>query len=201
MARRNLYPSPMESYSAVSILPALTESERQAFNCRHVEEQDGFAGWTRKLRDRIKLEAKKYAEVSKAVQRNEARRLRMEGRTGSPAPSHWNVGAVLDPRRWCEDCQGCRRHRAGCPLIVMDGPYVGGYPNDGTRPVRQSFKKLHKPAPHWQPVHHRQHRQAVARRWHAFRDMWTRIGLDYLARMLNAKGGPVRPPRRTSADL
>lgn len=195
VGRRNLYPGPTE-YRDIPLLPALDEKGRSAAIRQHVETREQLTTVERlALLKKLNGAAKEYSALARVVDAN-ARRREQES---SLPPEHWSRVLPLDPRRWCEDCAGRRVHRHGCQLIEFDGPYIGGYPDDGTRTkYPQRFVKLATPGKHWQPTHHRAHARAVHRRWRAFSNVWTSIGIDYLTRVLEAGAKEPRPPRDTT---
>ena len=183
VGRRNLYPSPVTiEYVAVE-LPPLSTTERLHSARAQVEDHE----WPTQAVALSYLKAlvagvggfETIAARVDAVARPHARaRVREE-----------NLNAVrpLDPRRWCDECIAARTHRSGCALIAIDGRYVGGYPNDGLTHEgegRKKFGKLMTASSHWLPSHHRQHERAIRRRWDAFSAMWTKIGLEIIARYL-----------------
>lgn len=199
VGKRGLYPSPAIEYRGIPSLPALNGPERLAEIRHRVEAREDLTVTQRlTLLQDLKTETKAYDKLSRGVDANARRR---ELAPLMP-PDHWNYVRPLDPRRWCDDCTGARVHRAGCPLIELDGRYVGGYPDDGTRvQAPKRFAQLTAPGAHWQPSHHRRHARAVARRWRVFCETWTRIGLDYWARVLEAGGKKLCPPQAPSASL
>lgn len=166
VGRRNLYPGPTE-FRGVPVLPALKGQAR-------FDERRRF------------LKSLTSDELAGAMMRDDETHIATAGIRFIDAEA-LNRVAPIDPRRWCDECICGRVHRHGCPMIEMDGKYVGGYPDDGTHkksPAR--FGALKDPGAHWLPRHHRQHARAIRRRWTAFRNMWERICLDYLTRWLTS---------------
>ena len=78
-------------------------------------------------------------------------------------------------------------------MIFHDGAFVGGYDSESGRAPSTRFAALRSPDPSWMPIHHKQHRRAVARRWQAFIEQWTKIGLHVLADSWTV--GKVMKPR------
>jgi hypothetical protein len=187
VGRRNLYPSPATIECVAVELPPLSTTERLHSARAQVEGHD----WSTQEHALSYLKAlvagvggfeTLSARVDAVARPRASERARLE---------NLNTVQPLDPRRWCDECIAARTHRNGCALIEIDGRFVGGYPNDGlTREGRKKFGKLATAAPHWLPSHHRQHERAVRRRWNAFSIMWTKIGLEIIARYFRGEKPP-----------
>jgi hypothetical protein len=203
IGRRNLYPGVLADYRAVPVLPALTTVERRDQIRRTavdllttIAAYDGLS-----LRKKLGLmrewlqSAEDYERWTARIDANRLARLSVV-----PDQDHYNYVLPLDPRRWCDDCQGARVHRAKCEMIAMEGRFVGGYPDDGLR-VQTSFGKLKTPTSHWQPIHHRHHRRAVARRWAAFTQFWVTLALQAITDMLTGTRRPIEELPRISKEL
>lgn len=169
-----------DEYNNVPVLPPLDEIERFALIRKRVESEQ--PDQQQSYLDQLKQDARGYTTLARRVDINKQKRLC----SADFIPDHWNYVTPLDPRRWCEDCLGCRVHRRGCPLIDLDGPFVGGYPNDGLlqQAPRKYLAPLQTPTKFWTPSQRRQHDRAVARRWKIFAECWNRIGLDLFTKAL-----------------
>jgi hypothetical protein len=196
VARRNLYPKPQgREYADLGTPRPLNLVERIAIVYDRVEAASSqLSKQNKRLLSRELLDqARAYGKIAVLVDVNRTARERV-----GPSLDVLNYVPPIDPRRWCDDCIAYRRHRQGCTLIEIDGLYVGGYPDDGTRPAFK-FAELQKPKASWRPVHRRQHARAVRKRWDAFIASWTHIGLDVFARAVSSASPvalPVKPRRK-----
>ena len=194
VGRRNLYPGPVNGYAGIPVLAALDTSERLARIRKRVEVRlDLTLGQRLDLLSELKDEAAEYAMLSRAV---DARASKYKA---EPPLNHVEP---LDPRRWCDECLGARTHRRECPLIEIDGAFVGGYPDDGLqRSAATSFAPLRVPNKTWTQHQHAEHRRAIARRWDAFLLQWAKVGLECLSRAVTRSVPPRQQPEAPSGHF
>lgn len=190
VGRRNMYPKPWVDYHSLGTAQPLNPQERthlmhewkDANEDQGPEEGWEPGGWESKWRD---SDVHAYDRFVLPINANNSRNR--TDRFGD----HLSFVRQEDPRRFCEECIAHRRHREGCPLILLDGLFVGGYVDDGLqRSGRPRFTKLRSPGRHWTRMHHRQHARAVRVRWAALVTLWAKIGLDLLTRSIT--GGAIK---------
>lgn len=188
VGRRNLYPKPscVDEYADLGSPPPISDEERLARIRERMESSDPVTqAGAMALLKRFRNEAQEYASFAKFVDSNGTKR-------DYKLFAHTNLVHPSDPRRWCYECIAYRRHRRGCALIDTEGPYIGGYPDDGLRsPIK--FARLKMPSDRWSAVNWRQHTRAMQRRWDAFIASWASIGLDVFTRAISS-ASPVAIP-------
>ena len=201
VARRNLYPkSTSLDYADLGTPCPLNLAQRIAIVHDRVEAASSQLSKenTRLLSRELMTQARAYNGLATSVDANRIARERAWG-----PYDVLNRVLPVDPRRVCDECIAHRRHRQGCVLIEMEGPYVGGYPDDGTQQRTFKFAELKAPKAHWLPVQHRRHARAVKKRWDAFTASWMHIGLDVFTRAVSAAspvGLPVKFRRKQKRD-
>ena len=206
VGRRGMYFRQTDGYPEVAVMPALTTAERFAKFRGRMRSLEADKGRPLTLEERLdvlensKEEAELYSSISQRVNRIDERLRRERCHECS------NTVAPLNPHRWCDECQCARVHRAGCKVRAHDGPYVGGYDDDGLQRAPQTkFGALKQPNAWWTSANHTQHRRAVRLRWDAFLLQWSKIGLECLTRVALEQRMPhafkTRKPRRRRALL